>query len=404
MTKQAVKKGAGVKKSGLDAFKEKRGMVYTSDGSSNTVSNADKPMEWLIMPKAWQEATGLPGVPQGYLTSVLGHSNTGKSTFVNHVMVAAQNQGLIPILFDTENNFSFEYAINMGFKAEPVYGDIEVEVVDSETGEIHSEVKHNVVKGFNGDFLYFNSSMLAEQYGQWNYSEGKQMAKKRKEPVLEDIAMCIGDLIEAQENGEINQGMVFIWDSIGSIGCYKEYASSKLLGNNMWTANAISVSFNKLWNSIIPGSRKVNSRFTNSMLTVSKVWMDSQSNPVGPALMRAKGGSAGLYSCRLQFALGGLLTSGIKRITATAKGVSYTIATESRIRTLKNHLDEPFGVTKDSKIVICGKGFISPDDIEDYKRTYLPQILKQLQNLSGNNSIEEKDVVFAEEVSEDDEG
>jgi hypothetical protein len=210
--------------------------------------------------------------------------------------------------------------------------------------------------------------------------------------------MCIGDLLEAQENGEINQGMVFIWDSIGSIGCYKEYASSKLLGNNMWTANAISVSFNKLWNSLLPSSRKISSPHTNTMVTVSKVWLES--NAVGAPTLHAKGGASGIYSCRLQFALGGISTSGVKRITATAHGQTYTIASETRIRTLKNQLNEPYGATRDSKLIITGIGFLAPDEIEHYKKTHFAEILKQLQDLSGDNSITENDIVFGEEITE----
>jgi hypothetical protein len=47
MAKQAIKKGAGiVKKSGISAFKEKKGMVYTPSDNNEVsiVSNADKPM------------------------------------------------------------------------------------------------------------------------------------------------------------------------------------------------------------------------------------------------------------------------------------------------------------------------------------------------------------------------
>ena len=57
MAKQAIKKGAGIKTNGLSAWKNNAGLSITPDNVS--VSNADKPMEWLIMPKAFQEATRL---------------------------------------------------------------------------------------------------------------------------------------------------------------------------------------------------------------------------------------------------------------------------------------------------------------------------------------------------------
>ena len=116
MAKQALKKGAGiVKKTGISAFKEKKGMIYTKNEEGprdieelGIVSNADKPMEWLQMPEAFQDATKLPGLPMGYVISVIGHSNTGKTTLINHAMVSAQRQGLIPVYFDTENAFDFK--------------------------------------------------------------------------------------------------------------------------------------------------------------------------------------------------------------------------------------------------------------------------------------------------------
>ena len=61
------------------------------------------------------------------VTTVVGHSNVGKSTLVNHALVAAQRKGRIPVIYDTENNFDFTYAMDMGFEAEPVYDDVEVE-------------------------------------------------------------------------------------------------------------------------------------------------------------------------------------------------------------------------------------------------------------------------------------
>ena len=49
--KQAIKKGAGIKKKGISAWKEKVGLNVTA--ANLEVSNADKPMDWLVMPKAF---------------------------------------------------------------------------------------------------------------------------------------------------------------------------------------------------------------------------------------------------------------------------------------------------------------------------------------------------------------
>lgn len=402
MAKQAIKKGAGiVKKSGIAAFKEKKGMVYTptTNNEVTIVSNADKPMEWLTMPEAFQEATKLPGIPIGYVTSVIGHSNTGKTTLLNHAMVSAQRQGYIPVYFDTENAFSFEYAVKMGLDATPVYGDVQVEDIDPETGEVSYHVENRIVN-WEGNFLYYNTTKLAEQYGTFDYSTGKDTTKNRGEAVLEDIARCMQELIVAQREGEIDQGLVFIWDSVGSIGCYKEYKS--LSANNMWAAGALSVAFMKVVNDLIPSSRKVSSKYTNTFIYINKIWMDNTTNPVGPAIMRPKGGNAFKYATRLEILMGGQLTAGVKRLTATAKGLNYSYGTETKIKVLKNHLNAPHNVCYEGPLVATDTGFISVDSLEEYKKSHVARLLKELQGMAKDKfKVDESDIKFEESEEED---
>ena len=100
---------------------------------------------------------------------------------------------------------------------------------------------------------------------------------------MEDVASAINELLDAQDNGEIEQGFLFVWDSVGSIGCYKEYNSGAgvgKIGNPMWTAAAISAAFNTIVNDRIPSSKKISCKYNNTFLYVNKVWMDSMSNPV----------------------------------------------------------------------------------------------------------------------------
>lgn len=401
MAKQAIKKGAGiVKKTGISAFKEKKGMVYTPSENNEVtiVSNADKPMEWLTMPEAFQDATKLPGIPIGYVTSIIGHSNTGKTTLLNHAMVSAQRQGYIPVYFDTENAFSFEYAVKMGLDATPVYGDVQVEDIDPETGDVSYHIENRIVN-WEGNFLYYNTTKLAEQYGTFDYSTGKDTNKNRGEAVLEDIARCMQELIIAQREGEIDQGLVFIWDSVGSIGCYKEYKS--LSANNMWAAGALSVAFMKVVNDLIPSSRKVSSKYTNTFIYINKVWMDNTTSPT-QAIMRTKGGNAFKYATRLEILMGGQLTAGVKRLTATAKGLNYSYGTETKIKVLKNHLNAPHNVCYEGPLVATDTGFISVDSLDEYKKTHVSRLLKELQDMAKDKvKVNESDIEFTETEDED---
>lgn len=403
MPKQVIKKGAGIaKRKGLSAFKEKVGLNGSTEDLITRVSNANKPQSWIIMPKAVQEAIKLPGVPECTVTSVIGHSNVGKSTFINHALVSAQRQGNIPVIIDTENAFSFQYAVSMGFQAEPIYGDVVVEEVDPETGEIVEHVENQIVH-WDGDFIYYNNHLLCERFGYNDYSKGTKTKTKRKLAVVEDVAACINELLDAQDNGEIEQGLLFVWDSVGSIGCYKEFNSGVgKVGNPMWTAAAISAAFNDIVNNRIPSSRKVTSKYNNTMLYVNKVWMDSMTNPVGPAIMQTKGGKSLKYATRCEILLGGQLTSGIKRLTATSKGFTYSYGIETKIKVLKNHLDAPHNVTYEGNMIATDTGFVAPDDLDDFKKEHIGKILKELSNLSnGKVTITEKDIEFNEVQDEE---
>ena len=124
-------------------------------------------------------------------------------------------------------------------------------------------------------------------------------------------------------------------------------------------------------------------------------------NPVGPAIMRTKGGNSLHYSCRLQILLGGQLTSGTKRLTAVSKGYTYGYGIETKIKVLKNHLDAPWNIIREGNMIATDLGFISPDELDNYKKQHMPDILKELNELSkGAVEIKAEDVVFKEEISD----
>lgn len=395
--KQAIKKGTGIQKKGLGSWKEKAGLNKSEGVVDVTISNASKPQTWILMPEAYKNCTGLPGLPENTVISVLGHSNVGKSTLINHAIASAQRQGLIPVIIDTENAFSFQYAMNMGFKAEPIYGDVEVEEVDPETGEftVHTE---NQIVHWDGDFIYYNNKLLCERFGDIDYAKGTKTKTKRKTAVIEDVAACINELLDAQENGEIELGFLFVWDSIGSIASFKEISSGKI-ANPMWAAAAVSAAFNLIVNDRIPSSKKLSSKYNNTFLYINKVWLDPMSNPVGPAIMTPKCGKSMRYSTRLEIIMGGQLTAGTKRLTATSKGVNYSYGIETKIKIQKNHLDAPHNVCYEGKLVACDLGFIDMSELDKYKKEHVSSILKELNKRlieQGNEAISEDEIEFTE--------
>lgn len=342
---------------------------------------ADKPMEWIIMPKAFQDALHIPGIPAGYMSGVRGWSDTGKSTIKNCLIAAAQKQGILPIIFETEGNFDFKYAIDCGMEATPIEG------VDEETGEVK-------IVDYEGNFILFNNAGICEYCGDMDYSTGTKKSTKRTVAVIEDIAYIINDLIDKQEAGELPMPLLFVWDSVGSIGSWKSYTSKA--GNNMFDAGALSVAFNNIINARIPGSRSQNSQYTNTFFVVNKIWLDSMNSVGGAASIENKGGKSFFYAMRLLLHVGGVAKAGTKRLKATYKGNEYQYGITSKISIAKNQLPTPFNVTYAGTICCVHNGLCSEDNLDAYKKENIPQIMERMAETLGKEELKS---VVAENVS-----
>lgn len=391
--KQAIKKGSTIKKFDINELKEKMGLNSKKDDL--TMSNADKPISFIPMPEAFSDALKLPGFPQGFMSIITGWSNTGKSTLINCLVASCINNGILPIIYDTENNFDFYYARDCGMKCTPVYGDIEVESVDEETGEIITTTETQIIE-WTGEFIYFNSRKLAETYGNNDYSTGKQTSKKRTQAVIEDIAYSMNEFLDKQDNGELPMPICFVWDSVGSVISYKSYASKT--GNNMFDAGALSAAFTNLLNARIPSSRSIASPYSNTFVCVNKIWNDSMNSMGGAASIELKGGKSFFYAARLIVHLGGLAKSAVKKLSATAKGASYNYGIISKIKVNKNQLPTPWNITYEGEISCVHNGLCNPDKIEAYKKEYMKDILKRIEEIGQGNveSVTETDISFEE--------
>jgi len=364
-----------IKKFDIGAFKKK----------ISSAPVADKPMEWIIMPKAFQDALHIPGIPAGYMSGVRGWSDTGKSTIKNCLIAAAQKQGILPIIFETEGNFDFKYAIDCGMEATPVNG------VNEETGE-------ETIVDYDGNFILFNNAAICDYCGDMDYSTGTKKSTKRIVAVIEDIAYIINDLLDKQDAGELPMPLLFVWDSVGSIGSWKSYTSKA--GNNMFDAGALSVAFNNIINARIPGSRSQNSQYTNTFFVVNKIWLDSMNSVGGAASIENKGGKSFFYAMRLLLHVGGVAKAGTKRLKATYKGNDYQYGVVSKISIAKNQLPTPFNVTYAGTICCVHNGLCGEKELDNYKKTYIPEIMARMAEALGNDEIKAADttnVSFEEE-------
>jgi hypothetical protein len=55
----------------LDSFKNKKGLTSKAKFKEQT---------WIPLSDAYQEVTSVPGIPQGHIVLLRGHSDTGKTT------------------------------------------------------------------------------------------------------------------------------------------------------------------------------------------------------------------------------------------------------------------------------------------------------------------------------------
>lgn len=393
--KQPIKK-KDFKRPSVASIREKLNMTIKSNDDL-VKSAADKPTDFIPLPQAFADAVKIPGIPKGYLSIVTGWSNTGKSTIKNCLIASCINNGILPVIYETENNFDFKYAIDCGMKATPVYGDVEVEHVDEETGEITYTTENRIIN-YEGDFIYFDNKVLAEQYGNRDYSTGKETKTKRKVAVLEDIAYSMNEILDLQDNGDIQQPICFIWDSIGSIGSFKSYASKS--GNNMFDAGAIAQAFNGIINDRIPSSKKISEPYTNTFFCVNKIWNDSMNSMGGVPSIELKGGKTMYYGARLIIHLGGIGKPATKKLEATAKGQKYQYGITTKVRVTKNQLPTPYNVTYEGEMSCVHNGLCSPLALDEYKKKYIGNILSNLESL-GASSVSEKDITFTEEDSDE---
>jgi hypothetical protein len=91
-------------------------------------------------------------------------------------------------------------------------------------------------------------------------------------------------------------------------------------------------------------------------------------------------------------------------LTAQSKGLTYNYGIQTKIKVLKNQLPNPFTVTYEGEVICTPHGMIGVEkpDVEAYRKQYVGDILKSLQNMNTQNEvISEADITFSEEEEAD---
>lgn len=199
---------------------------------------------------------------------------------------------------------------------------------------------------------------LLERYENYDHQHSKAVSKPmRYEPVLEDIALYMTELLDLQAEGKLRENLCFLWDSIGTLNGFKSAISKTT--NNMWNAGSMKV-FQAIVNFRIPTSRREDSEFTNTFICVQKIWYDSMNMKIKHSC-----GEFMFFNSRLIVHLGGIISHGTSKLKATALGNDFQYGTECKISCEKNHVN---GIEKKGKIASTPHGFWNPDELDVYKK------------------------------------
>ena len=288
-----------------------------------------KDQQWIPLSKAFQDVTSIPGIPQGHIVLLRGHSDTGKTTALLEAAVSAQKRGILPVFIITEMKWNWEHAKQMGLQFN--------EVVDEKTGEIVN---------FEGEFIYADRETIHS---------------------IEDVAGFILDLMDEQKRGNLPYDLLFLWDSIGSVPCELSIKSNK--NNNEWNAGAMSTQFGNSVNQRITLSRKESSPFTNTLVCINKVWTAKAESPMGKPKLMNKGGFAMWFDSTFVVTFGNIMSAGTSKIKAIKDGKQVEFAKRVNVQIDKNHIN---GVTTRGRIVMTPHGFINDDEkeLKEYKSSH----------------------------------
>lgn len=362
MSKKPTKKNDENKPLGKKPFDNKEFKKALGLGSQIV---KEKELAWIPFKKAFHDAVGVPGVPRGYTTQFRGFSDVGKSTGIYETLAGAQKLGDYCIIIDTEGSFNWEHAKLVGFNFQ--------EVIDEETGE--------VIDYDGPDFMYFGGQDLLNLYQNYDYKDSKMKSEpQRFVPVVEDIARLMNEILDKQARGEFPYNITFLWDSIGSIGCYQGAVSNT--NNNQWTAGALKREFESILNYRIPASRRESSPYINTFVTVQKIWL--RPNAVGQPTIMHNGGEGFKYGVRMIFHLGGKSTSSAKKLSAVNGGRSYQFGVQTDIECVKNHVN---GIELMGSICSTPHGFLNPTEKNNYVKEK-----KDFINAKLNTDFESFDV------------
>jgi hypothetical protein len=118
---------------------------------------------------------------------------------------------------------------------------------------------------------------------------------------IEQITDYINSLLDAQEKGELDYSLLFLWDSVGSVPCKMTFEGK---GGKQHNAAALADKIGMGIHSRISKTKKDSAPYYATMVVINQPWVELPDGPWGQPQIKAKGGEALWLASSLVFLFG----------------------------------------------------------------------------------------------------
>jgi hypothetical protein len=215
---------------------------------------------------------------------------------------------------------------------------------------------------------------------------------------IEQITDYINEILDAQEKGEVQYDLLFLWDSVGSVPCKMTFDGK---GGKQHNASVLSDKIGMGLNQRISGSRRVDKKHTNTLVIVNQPWVELPDSHWGQPKIKAKGGESIWLNSTLVFLFGNQKGAGTTKLGIQKDGRQVKIATWSKISIMKNHVNG-LGY-EDGKILVTAHDFMKGKDDTEKKASLNQYKIDHSDYLKNTLGVNVTDALDIQEVVTEDE-
>lgn len=284
------------------------------ESNESTEEIVYKPLQYVEMPKCFQEAIGLPGFALGHTAMIYGLSDSGKTDVLLKAAREASKQDILPIIIITENKLDKTRLELMG-------------------------LEHK-----------------------------KNCLIKEDLTTLEDVFDYISMKVEDIKNGKLRKNCFIFWDSVAGTPSKESFTvekDGKITKKYGPQKNASVIGYyNPIIAKRVASTREMNSDFSLGVLMLNQAYKNMPEFPGAPVTTVPNGGEKIWFPISLAIEI----KEG-KRIKTTVDGRDLEIGLVSKLKVKKNHVT---GINASGEVVLAGSEMFENDEklIKEYKEKF----------------------------------